>query len=131
MKDRGLIPTYVHGILDYVAGLALVFAPNIFGFAGAGGAAEAVPRVLGVAVLLMALLTDYELGLIKLIPFKAHKTIDIVAGIYLALSPWIHGFSDLPANAWVPHVIVGAMVLIISLLSQSEPSRRGVMRTAH
>lgn len=28
------IPTKIHGVLDYIAGLALIAAPWLFGFAG-------------------------------------------------------------------------------------------------
>ncbi len=43
------IPTKVHGILDYVVGIALIAAPWLFGFAGMGGAPVVIPIVLGVA----------------------------------------------------------------------------------
>jgi len=33
------IPTKVHGILDYVVGVALIAAPWLFGFANVGGPA--------------------------------------------------------------------------------------------
>lgn len=134
MKDtRGIISTYAHGILDYVIGLALLFAPNLFGFADAGGAAEIVPRMLGLFILAQALLTNYELGVVKLIPFRIHKTADIVLGLYLALSPFIHGFSDGPTYMWLPHVIVGAVIVGTGLMTRtySATERRGDMRRAY
>lgn len=128
--NKGLISTYAHGIIDYIVGVALLFAPNIFGFADLGGAPEMIPRLLGIAIIGMALLTQYELGLFKFILFKAHKTIDMVAGLYLMLSPFIHGFSNQPANAWVPHVIVGLAILAVSLVSRTRPETERTMRRA-
>lgn len=125
-----MISTYAHGIIDYVVGLALLFAPNLFGFADLGGAAEIIPRILGIGIIGMALLTNYELGLVKLIPFRVHKTIDIAAGLYLALSPFIHGFNTALQSSWVPHVIVGAAIVVIGLMSQSVPQERASMRRA-
>jgi hypothetical protein len=120
-NDFRIIPTKVHGIIDYLSGLALLAAPNIFGFDQVGGPAVWVPRILGVAILLMALLTRYELGVVKLIPMPLHLMIDVVASIFLAASPFIFRFADNPQNVWVPHVAVGIVYLIITVLTQTEP----------
>jgi hypothetical protein len=69
----------------------------------------------------MALMTRYELGVIKVIPMTVHLTIDYAAGLLLAASPWIFGFADRPPNAWVPHVIVGLAVILVSAMSQRVP----------
>lgn len=116
-----LIPTWFHGILDYVVGIALILAPMIFGFAEVGGAAVFVPRVLGIALIVYSLLTKYELSVVKLIPMKVHLTIDFLASAFLLLSPWLFGFSGEMANAWVPHVVVGIAVIVVVLLSQTAP----------
>ena len=38
---------------------------------------------------------------------RMHLTMDTVAGIFLAISPWLFGFYKQGANAWLPHLIVG------------------------
>jgi hypothetical protein len=116
-----VISTYMHGVLDYVVGFALILAPTLFGFAYLGGPAVTIPRILGIAVVLMALMTRYELGVMKVIPMGAHLSIDYVAGLFLAASPWIFGFADAPANAWVPHVAVGLGVLLVTAMTQRMP----------
>src|SRR3954470_12689855 len=98
-----LIPTRVHGFLDYIVGLLLIVAPWLFGFSH-HGAASSVPIFLGAAAILYSLLTRYELGLIKVIPMPAHLALDVLSGIFLALSPWIFGFNHFVK--W-PHVIFG------------------------
>ncbi|HEX8342782.1 MAG TPA: hypothetical protein VF624_17900 [Tepidisphaeraceae bacterium] len=115
------IPTFVHGIADYLGGAVLLLAPNIFGFADHGGAAVWIPRVLGVIVLLQSIATRYELGLLKVLPMKAHLMNDYIAAIFLAVSPFLFGFYDAPRNVWLPHVVVGIGVFILTLLTQTEP----------
>lgn len=56
------LPTKIHGLLDYLVGIALIAAPNIFQFSQVGGAAVAVPRVLGVGLIVYSVFTDYEWG---------------------------------------------------------------------
>jgi hypothetical protein len=121
MNGMRIIPTKVHGILDYLGGILLLLAPNLFGFAEMGGAAVWIPRILGVAFIGMALLTRYELGALKMIPMSAHLIVDIVSSIFLAASPFLFGFSDEPSNVWLPHVIVGVGYLLVSLMTQTEP----------
>jgi uncharacterized membrane protein YtjA (UPF0391 family) len=116
-----VIPTFVHGIFDYVGGIALLAAPNLFGFAEVGGAAVWVPRVLGIVILLQSVMTAYELGLAKVLPMRMHLMNDYVASLFLAASPWLFGFANGPANQWMPHLVVGVGYFIISLMTESAP----------
>ena len=123
------LPTRVHGFLDYIVGVALIAAPWIFQFSEYR-AATVVPIVLGIGLILYSVLTDYELGLARVLPMAMHNLFDIVAGIFLAASPWIFGFADESANVWVPHVIVGIAVIVLGLVTEQYPRdervRRGV-----
>ena len=56
-----VIPTRTHGVIDYATGLLLIVVPYLLGFAN-GGAAQYVPQLLGAAIILMSLCTDYELS---------------------------------------------------------------------
>jgi hypothetical protein len=51
--------------------------------------------------------TDYELSLVDLLPLPMHLTSDVLAGVVLAFSPFVFGFNDEGASAYVPHVAVG------------------------
>jgi hypothetical protein len=106
-----------HGILDYIVGIALILAPYLFGFSDVGGAAKTIPQVLGVLIILMSLFTRYELGVVKVIPFSIHLAVDVVAGLFLALSPWLFGFSD--EVKW-PHLIVGLAYALVSLMTRRD-----------
>ena len=60
MDSIRFLPTKVHGVLDYVVGLALILAPNIFQFADVGGPAVFIPRLLGVVLIAYSIFTRYE-----------------------------------------------------------------------
>ena len=62
-----IIPTKVHGALDYLAsGVNLVF-PRLLGLHDAPWAAR-VPRIDGAAGAGYSLITDYELGALRVLP---------------------------------------------------------------
>jgi hypothetical protein len=115
------IPTKVHGALDYIVGIALIFAPMIFGFSEVGGAAVIIPVVLGIGLILYSLFTKYEWGVVKVLGMPYHLIVDVIAAVFLLLSPFIFGFSDQPMNVWVPHVVVGIAVILVVLFSQTQP----------
>lgn len=116
------IPTKVHGALDYIVAIALVLAPMIFGFSEVGGAAVTVPVVLGVGLFLYSLFTGYEWGLVKVLSMPYHLMIDVVAAAFLALSPFLFGFADQSLNVWLPHVVVGAAVILVVIFSETRPT---------
>jgi uncharacterized membrane protein HdeD (DUF308 family) len=108
------IPTKFHAPLDYIVGVALIAAPWIFQFSE-HTAATVVPIVLGIGLIAYSLITDYELGVWKVAPMAVHNVIDVVAGTFLALSPWLFGFADESVNVWLPHVVVGLAAVFLGL----------------
>jgi general stress protein CsbA len=108
------IPTRFHAPLDYIVGVALIAMPWIFRFSDVT-AATVVSVVLGVGLIAYSLVTDYELGVWKVAPMAVHNLIDVVAGAVLALSPWLFGFADEGANAWLPLVAVGLAAIFLGL----------------
>lgn len=100
----------MHAIMDYVIGLVLLVAPNIFGFNGMGAPAS-VARWVGILILAQAVMTRWPLGLVRVIPVRMHLMMDYVIGAVLAASPWIWGFNDNTANVWAPHLIVGLLII--------------------
>lgn len=117
------IPTKVHGVLDYIVAIALFFAPWIFGFSKVGGAAVIIPMILGVGLFLYSLFTKYEWGLIKVIGMPIHLLFDVVASVFLALSPFLFGFYTMALNVWLPHVLVGIVVIIVVIFTQPQPAK--------
>ena len=113
------IPTRFHAPLDYIVGAALIAAPWIFQFSE-HTAATVIPIVLGIGLIVYSLFTDYELGVWKLIPMSGHNVFDVVAGAFLAASPWIFGFADEGANVWAPFVVVGIAAIGLGLTTKQK-----------
>jgi len=123
MDSVRFLPTSVHGVLDYLVGIALIAAPWIFGFASVGGIAVYLPIILGIGLIVYSLVTKYELGVpgIKFIPMPYHLVFDFVAAALLAASPFLFGFANRPLNVWLPHLVVGIVVILVVLVSQTHP----------
>src|SRR5688572_6863704 len=107
------ISTKVHGVLDYLMGIILIASPWVFGFAHMG-AETWVPVISGAGVILYSLITNYEYGITKGISMGTHLGLDIVSGMFLALSPWIFGFSDL---VYMPHLVLGILEVGASVMT--------------
>ncbi len=111
-----IIPTRVHGMIDYGFGILLIIAPFLLGFA-TGGAEQWVPTILAIAIIGMSLMTDYELSLARVIPMPMHLGVDVLGGILLAASPWLFGFSG---RIYLPHLILGLVEIGTALMTVSR-----------
>ena len=100
-----VIPTGVHGALDYAAsGFNLVF-PSLLGLKDSP-AASLMPRLAGSVGTAYSLLTDYELGVVRAIPMPLHLALDAAKG----------------TRYWLPHVAVGTADVLASLTSKKASS---------
>ena len=113
------IGSKLHGLLDYLTGGMLIAAsqlPVLRGrFAGRCLAAAGASHVA------YSVLTDYELGLAKLIPYKAHLALDAAGATGLAAAPWIAGRDD-PLDRLV---LAGVGLYELSAVAMSDPGGRG------
>lgn len=116
--DMKIIPTRIHGVLDYSVGTALILVPLIFGFEDTGGAAVIVPVFLGAALILYSLLTEYEWGIFKLIIMPYHLILDASLSLILILSPFLFGYVSEMPNVWAPQLFGGLGVALIAVFSQ-------------
>ena len=124
MKTR-VIPTNVHAVIDYVTAPVLMAAPNLLGLNGARGSAVA-PRVAGAGAALYSALTDYELGVRRVVPMRVHLALDAMSGAALAATPWLSRSARGGVRNWLPHALVGASEVALALTTQTAPpgSRR-------
>lgn len=113
-----IISTRTHGFLDYGVGLFLIAVPWLFGFANDGPETR-IFVILGLGALVYSLFTRYELGLFKVIPFRAHLVLDLMSGLLLAASPWLFDFAD---RVYVPHLIFGFVEIGAALMTQTTPT---------
>jgi hypothetical protein len=121
------VPTSVHGIVDYVAAPVLIAAPDIFRMRQLSPAAIA-PRVTGAAAAAYSALTDYELGVRRLIPMRVHLALDAVGGTVLGALPWVTGSARNGKRYWLPHALVGAGEIALALTTRTKPPQTKVSR---
>lgn len=114
-----VLSTKLHGYMDYAMAVLLIASPWLFNF-DYTGAETWVPIILGAATMIYSLMTDYELGAMPMISMRTHLAIDLVAGIFLALSPWIFGFAEL---VWVPHLVLGILEIGAATTTKKSPMR--------
>jgi hypothetical protein len=116
---RPPIGSRLHGALDYLTGTKLIaasFLPVLRGtFAGK------VLRMAGAGHIGYSLLTNYELGAVKVIPYKAHLGIDAAGAVGLAAAPYLAGRDGL--DRWVP---VGVGVYEMGAVLLSDPQGKGL-----
>lgn len=103
-----------HAVLDYIIGIALLAAPWLFNFDEIEAAKWSAIAV-GALILIMSFMTDYEGGGKKVISMGTHLTMDVLAGLFLAASPWLFGFAD---QIYWPHLIVGIMEMGAGLFTE-------------
>ena len=116
------IPTRVHGVLDYVTGFALLAAPELFRLKDVRTSAL-VPRLTGAFATAYSALTNYELGVVKVLPMRAHLALDAASGVLLAASPWLLGYRRYGTRYWLPHTLVGAMEVAAAVTTKTETAR--------
>ena len=102
----------MHGIIDYLVVIFLLASPTIFGFTGL---LATFTYALGIVHLLLTILTDYNFGLIKVIPFTFHGTIEFIVGVALIVIAYTL-FND-NAVGKLFYVIFGTVVLLTWLVT--------------
>ncbi len=70
----------IHGVIDYVVVLFLLASPPLFGLPEI---TSMFTYALGRIHLLLTIATKFELGIIKLIPFKLHGIIELIVSLAL------------------------------------------------
>ena len=116
-----IISSKVHGLLDYATVVFLLLAPTIFQMEGTLCTFTYV--LAGVHFALTAL-TDFEVGLLKVIPFRIHGLLEVVVSIALAgVGLWFRNSgNDLGFYFYIGLAIV---IMIVFLLTdfKSMPNR--------
>lgn len=79
-----------HGIIDYLMVIVLTIGPTVAGFAGRQAT---LAYVLAVTLLLLAVLTRFPLGVVKVVSFPTHGAIELLIGLLLLILPWLANFA--------------------------------------
>jgi hypothetical protein len=116
------VDSTLHGVVDYSAGTLLTTAfPKLAGIEGTRSARQI--RLAGALHAGYSTLTDYPLGIVKLIPFRVHLAIDALGAIALAATPFVTGQYRGGRGQWLPHVALTAFEL--GSLALTDPRGKG------
>jgi len=112
----------LHGATDYTVGTLLLSAfPKLAGIEGTESARQI--RIAGATHAGYSTLTNYPLGVVKLIPFKVHLAVDALGAVALGATPFITGQWKKGRKHWVPHVAL--MAFELSSLLMTDPTGKG------
>jgi hypothetical protein len=106
------IPTIVHGPADYIVGLIVVGLPFYYGSTGTSRVAFVT---LGHLVICYSLLTDYELGLARVLRIHFHLLLDALFGLAMLVAPTL---LPLPNDSRIPVYVIGVLSLFLALTTQ-------------
>jgi hypothetical protein len=116
------IDATLHGVTDYTAGTTLLTVlPRLAGLEGTESARQI--RIAGAIHAGYSTMTDYPLGIRKVIPYKVHLGLDAVGALALAATPFITGQWKKGTRHWVPHVAL--CLFELSSLVMTDPSGEG------
>jgi hypothetical protein len=115
------INSKLHAIIDYASGLFMLGLPGIINIADQSPAIKWIAILAGIVILLQAMLTSYEGGIVNIIPLYIHLIVDIILGFGLIVSPWLAGFSGKPRSAFL---IMGILAIIFGLFTKLRPINR-------
>ena len=110
------------GVTDYPVGTLLTTAfPRLAGIEGTQAARQI--RTAGAIHAGYSTVTDYPLGIAKLIPYRVHLALDLAGALALAATPFVTGQWKKGRRQWVPHVGLAAFELVS--LVMSDPTGKG------
>jgi hypothetical protein len=115
LMTRGIIPPFVHGLLDYPLAAVLIVVPLVLDFDDAP--AKWIAFAFGIGAAVLAVGTAWSTGIVRVIPPLLHGYADIAVTIALIVLPFIVGFSS-HTRALVFYVIVGAGGLLATLATR-------------
>jgi hypothetical protein len=121
-SNKRPIDATMHGATDYTVGTALMTVfPRLVGIEGTQAGRQI--RAAGAVHAGYSTLTDYPLGIVKAIPYKAHLALDAVGALALAATPFITGQYKRGRKEWVPHV--GLALFELGSLLLTDPTGKG------
>ncbi|WP_027235847.1 SPW repeat domain-containing protein [Leisingera caerulea] len=107
----------IHAYLDYPVAAALMGLPFLLGLGESNPLALWLSVVTGVAAFVLTVLTDHHLGLVRVLPYRLHLTVDLIVGLAFLAAPFLFGFAGLDAAFYL---LNGAAVVAVISLSAPE-----------
>ncbi len=113
-----VISSKAHAILDYATVLFLLAAPTIFKMQGD---LCTFTYALGVVHFCLTALTDFELGVIKVIPFRIHGLIEVIVSLALAgVAFWFYNNAN--EFGFYFYMALAVVIMIVFILTDFKNS---------
>jgi hypothetical protein len=109
------ITTRTHGIIDYVYGGTLIALPFLMRW---DRRAARLAVGAGLATLGVSMMTNYELGLVRLLPMRAHLAMDAAETSMLMGAPKMLGSMDHGAGRVL--AMLGALGAAVGAMTQTQ-----------
>ena len=109
------ISTKIHGFIDLLLVVLLLAAPSYFGFTGL---LAMFTYALAAVHLMLTVLTNYALGIFKVIPPAVHGSIEFIIGIALIILGYTLFKDD--ADGKLFYVIFGTVLLLTWLVTDYQ-----------
>lgn len=108
-----VLSSKVHGILDYLLIVFLFISPTLFKMEGM---LCTITYSLAAIHLAVTVLTDFELGLIKLIPFRIHGLLEVLVTVILAiLAIWF--YNNGYESGFYFYMVLAMVIMIVFILT--------------
>jgi hypothetical protein len=111
----------IHAYLDYPVAVALMTLPFALGLGDSNRLALLLSVITGIAAFILTLLTDHQLGVLKVISYKGHLIVDALVGVLFVAAPFVFSFEGADA---IYYWINGAAVLTVVSLHKPEETQQ-------
>ena len=109
----GFVTKKIHAFLDYPVAIALIVLPFLLGLGSTNALALQISVATGIAAFILTLLTDHQLGALRVIPYRFHLIVDFLVAVVFILVPFVFSFEGLDAYFyWINGV---AVLLVVSM----------------
>lgn len=118
----------IHTVVDVLFCVAMALAPTLLRF---GGTPATLCYAVAGGYFAFSMVTNTPTAPIRIVPFKVHGGVEIVAGLGLLAAPWLFGFAGI-ANAKGWFIATGVVTFVVFALTQwrEEPKPAKVSHPA-
>ena len=116
MQKLKFINPDLHGVLDYLAAIALIFAPILLALDQDSLLVYWFSIAAGIGLVIYSLGTDYKLSVMGLFSFKQHLILDLTASAAFIALAFLHQGTPLSMGY---ALVMGAGVIFVVLFSNN------------
>ena len=120
-----VVTKQIHAYLDYPVAFALMGLPVVLSLGSSNPIAFWLSIVVGVAALVLTVLTDHQTGLFPVLPYSFHLLVDGSVGLVFLAAPVVFNLTGI--DAWYYWLNAIAVLTVVSL-HQPEQTTRSAIR---